>query len=64
MRANPKWESVPVVVVTAKELAAEERARLEKTARRVIRKGEDLSQVVQEVLRTVGPRPAPMQERA
>jgi signal transduction histidine kinase/CheY-like chemotaxis protein len=63
MRASPKWESVPVVVVTAKELAAEERARLEKTARRVIRKGEDLSQVVQEVLRTVGPRPAPMQER-
>ena len=63
LRERPEWRDVPVVVVTGKELSAADRARLDQTVRRVIRKGADLSQVVQEVLRTVGRGTALLRER-
>ncbi|NNJ12635.1 response regulator [Chloroflexales bacterium ZM16-3] len=36
---NPKWSDIPVVVITAKELTAEERQELDTYAARVLRKG-------------------------
>ncbi len=39
MRKNPDWADVPVVVLTAKELTNEERARLNGHVEKVIRKG-------------------------
>ncbi len=39
LRARPEWRDIPVVVVTAKELDREDRARLEGRVERVIAKG-------------------------
>ena len=39
MHANKEWSSIPVVVITAKELTAEDRARLNGHVSRVIEKG-------------------------
>jgi CheY-like chemotaxis protein len=39
LQARPEWRSVPVVVVTAKDLTAEEQARLSGQVHEVLRKG-------------------------
>ena len=39
LRARDAWQGIPVVVVTAKELTAEERATLSGSAQRVLEKG-------------------------
>jgi len=39
LRTNPAWATVPVVVVTAMELSAEERAQLSHSAQQVLQKG-------------------------
>jgi CheY-like chemotaxis protein len=39
MRANPDWKSIPVVVVTAKDLTAEDRARLNGQVGLILQKG-------------------------
>lgn len=39
LRANPEWASIPVVVVTAKDVTPAERERLKGEAARVIQKG-------------------------
>ncbi len=39
LRREPRWQRVPVVVLTAKELTAEERGRLQGSVRRVLQKG-------------------------
>jgi signal transduction histidine kinase/DNA-binding response OmpR family regulator len=39
LRANRAWAAVPVVVVTAMDLTVEERARLSRSAQRVLQKG-------------------------
>src|SRR5690606_6686479 len=39
LHRNPDWRNVPIVVVTAKDLSPEERRSLERSARKIIRKG-------------------------
>ena len=39
MRARPEWRDIPVLVVTAKDLSAEERSRLNGDVERVLQKG-------------------------
>ena len=39
LRAEPAWRAIPVLVVTAKDLTAEERARLNGRVEQVLRKG-------------------------
>jgi signal transduction histidine kinase/DNA-binding response OmpR family regulator len=53
MREDPALRSIPVVIVTAKELSANEAAVLTGSAQRVIQKGSDPSRLVAEVLRAV-----------
>ncbi len=60
MQENDTWVSVPVVVVTARDLSAEELDLLQNATRKVIAKGAttgvDLRAAIRDVLR---PRPAP-----
>jgi CheY-like chemotaxis protein len=53
MREDPALRSIPVVIVTAKDLTAKESAELTGSAHRVIRKGSDPTRLVAEVLRAV-----------
>jgi signal transduction histidine kinase/DNA-binding response OmpR family regulator len=53
MREDPALRSIPVVIVTAKDLTAKESADLTGSAHRVIRKESDPSRLVAEVLRAV-----------
>jgi CheY-like chemotaxis protein len=39
LRENEDWRSIPVVVVTAKDLSPDERQRLDAAAERVLQKG-------------------------
>jgi len=39
LRARPEWLSIPVVVVTAMDLSADERAHLNLSVQRVLQKG-------------------------
>ena len=54
LRSQVEWQGIPVVVVTAKQLSAEERQWLGQTTQQVITKGQsahvDLSQAVRAVL--------------
>jgi CheY-like chemotaxis protein len=55
LRARPEWRSVPVVVLTAKDITAEDRRRLEGRADRVIQKGSmSLRDLAGELRRIVG----------
>ena len=54
MRSNPAWDDVPVVVLTAKELTNEERARLNGHVEKFLRKGAvGQEDILQEVRRLV-----------
>jgi CheY-like chemotaxis protein len=53
MREDPALRAIPVMIVTAKELTAEENVELAGSAQRIIRKGSDPSRLVAEVLRAV-----------
>jgi signal transduction histidine kinase/DNA-binding response OmpR family regulator len=60
LRAEPAWQAIPVLVVTAKDLTAEERRRLNGRVEQVLRKGaysrdELLAQVHAAVRASVGP---------
>jgi CheY-like chemotaxis protein len=39
MHNNPAWQALPVIVITAKELTADDRARLNGHVSRVLQKG-------------------------
>lgn len=50
MRAKPEWRDIPVLVVTAKDLTAEERARLNGHVERVMGKGSaELAELLGEI---------------
>lgn len=53
MRQDPALKEIPVVVVTAKELAETDYQKLRGSAQRIVRKGADPSRLVAEVLRAV-----------
>ena len=55
MRESDRLRDVPAIVVTARELSAEDYARLDGSAQRVIRKGSDLGGLAREVLRSLEP---------
>ena len=62
LRTRVEWQEIPVIVVTAKQLTAEERQWLGQTTQQVIAKGQsahvDLSHAVRAVLRRTAPAPA------
>ena len=57
LRADARWKDIPVLVVTAKDLSAEERDQLARDAELVIRKGAiDRETLLSEVSRRVAAR--------
>ena len=62
LRVRPEWRDIPVIVVTAKQLTAEEQQWLGQMTQQVIAKGQsahvDLSQAVRAVLARAAPAPA------
>ncbi len=62
LRVRPEWRDIPVIVVTAKQLTAEEQQWLGQMTQQVIAKGQsahvDLSQSVRAVLARATPAPA------
>ncbi|UMY18703.1 response regulator [Methylobacterium organophilum] len=59
LRARPEWRDIPVVILTAKDVSADDRRRLAGQADRVIRKGAlSLSDLAQEVRDLVPAAPA------
>jgi signal transduction histidine kinase/DNA-binding response OmpR family regulator len=54
MRSHPEWRDIPVLVVTAKDLTAEERSRLNGDVERVLQKGSsELDEMLQEISRVL-----------
>ena len=53
IREDPALQDLPVIIVTAKELSASDEKVLRRSSQRVIRKGSDSAQLVEEVLRTL-----------
>lgn len=53
LRRDERWKTLPVIVVTAKELTRADYDRLNGSAQRIVRKGEDPNRLVREVLQTV-----------
>ena len=50
MRGRTEWRDIPVLVVTAKDLTAEERARLNGDVERVLQKGSsELNDLLKEI---------------
>jgi CheY-like chemotaxis protein len=57
IREDERLRHLPVIVITAKELSADERGRLSGSAQRVLRKGQDLRALVREALRALEGKP-------
>jgi CheY-like chemotaxis protein len=59
MRANPEWQNIPVIVLTAKDLTDEDRQRLSGKVEQIVEKGsqsrDELLQLVRKVA-TANPR--------
>ncbi len=53
LRQDPDLRELPVIIITARELTASDETILARSARRVIRKGPDSAQLIEEVLRTI-----------
>jgi len=54
MRARAEWRDIPVLVVTAKDLTAEERSRLNGDVERVLQKGSsELDEMLREISRVL-----------
>ena len=58
VRAESRWQHIPVIVVTAKTLTAEERARLNGQVQHLVHKGEHSGQTVLAALDELIPRHA------
>src|ERR1700693_4230115 len=53
LRQDPELRELPVIIITARELTASDETILARSALRVIRKGPDSAQLIEEVLRTI-----------
>jgi CheY-like chemotaxis protein len=53
LRQDPELRELPVIIITARELTASDETILAKSAQRVIRKGPDSAQLIEEVLRAI-----------
>ncbi|MEO8431736.1 MAG: response regulator [Acidobacteriota bacterium] len=54
IRERPDWAGVPVIVVTARDLTAEDSAKLNGTVKRILKKGTDPGGIVREVMAVIG----------
>jgi CheY-like chemotaxis protein len=52
IRKDPALSSLPVIVLTAKDLTPADHERLNGSAQRILRKGADMTRLVREVLKT------------
>jgi CheY-like chemotaxis protein len=53
LRANEAWRGIPVLIVTAKDITAEDRARLEGSVVRILEKSSDTQQKLLEEVRSI-----------
>jgi CheY-like chemotaxis protein len=53
LRNDPRWEGIPVVVITSMDLTEEDRARLNGSVARVFQKDEVGAQALVEELRSI-----------
>jgi len=63
IRENPGLRDLPVIVITAKELTAEDYRRLNGSAQRILKKGADTARLIGEILRTLEGTEAARSER-
>ncbi len=59
VRSDPRWQSIPIVIITAKDLSEEDRARLNGGVARVFRKGTVARDELLRELRLLLDEPAP-----
>jgi signal transduction histidine kinase/CheY-like chemotaxis protein len=63
LQKNEQWRSIPVVVLTAKEVTAEDKARLDGRVLKILAKGatsrEEVLKQVHEAIKSAAPAPAP-----
>jgi len=65
LRENEAWHSIPVVVLTAKDITAEDHLRLQGNVRKVFRKASfSRDELVEEIRAAIEPRPGPAESRA
>ncbi|MFP4599296.1 MAG: response regulator [Persicimonas sp.] len=63
MRQEPRWQDIPIVVVTAMDLDSSEQKRLQKSVQRILsKKASSIEQVVSEVLEITGVDAAPLEK--
>jgi len=53
LRQNPLWRSVPIVIISAKELTLEERGRLQGDVERIFKKGDVTCNELLQVIRSI-----------
>jgi len=54
LRQNPTWQSIPVVVVTARELSAEDHLKLNGSVRQIVAKnGQNQTELLDQLRRLV-----------
>ena len=63
IRENPALRDIPVIVITAKELTAEDYRRLNGSAERIVKKGADTTRLIGEVLKSLEKSDAVRSER-
>jgi CheY-like chemotaxis protein len=63
LQRNERWRSIPVIVLTAKELSSEDKARLDGRVLRILAKGatsrDEILKQVHEAIKSAAPAPAP-----
>jgi CheY-like chemotaxis protein len=53
LRQNPMWRSVPIVIISAKELTLEERGRLQGDVEQIFKKGDVTCNELLQVIRSI-----------
>ena len=53
LRQNPMWRTVPIVIISAKELTLEERGRLQGDVERIFKKGDVTCNELLQVIRSI-----------
>jgi signal transduction histidine kinase/CheY-like chemotaxis protein len=65
LRENEAWHAIPVVVLTAKDITAEDHLRLQGNVRKVFRKASfSRDELVEEIRAAIEPRSGPVESRA
>jgi hypothetical protein len=65
LRENEAWHSIPVVVLTAKDITPEDHLRLQGNVRKVFRKASfSRDELIEEIRAAIEPRPGSVESRA